>query len=257
MPACGGGMDLADGLLMEWRIGCSGYHYPEWKRLFYPDGIPQNKWFEYYCKHFNTLELNVTYYRFPRLDVLRRWRERSPAGFNFTVKAPRFITHFKKFKDAQRMVGDFGEVTKAGLSDKLGPVLFQFPANFQYSHERLIRIIDMLDTSVRNVLEFRHVSWWDPVVYDALEKAGVSFCGMSHPELPETAVCTSDLVYYRFHGVPHLYNSEYDAQKLEQVVQEIVKHQRAREVFVYFNNTADGHAVTNARQLQEICEWVH
>src|SRR5690606_12623286 len=111
--------------------------------------------------------------------------------------------------------------------------------------------------TVRNVLEFRHPSWWDTGVYRALDEAGVSFCGMSHPELPETVICTSDLVYYRFHGVPHLYNSLYDSHQLEQVVQEIVKHRRAREVYVYFNNTADGHAVKNAKQLQDICEFVH
>lgn len=242
---------------MEWRIGCSGYHYPEWRRLFYPDDVPQSKWFEYYCRHFNTLELNVTYYRFPRLDTLRRWYARSPAGFNFTVKAPRFITHFRKFLDAQRMIDDFGEVSKAGLTDKLGPVLYQFPANFVYSEERLMRILGLLDRTVHNVLEFRHLSWWDTAVYRALDNAGVSFCGMSHPELPDTVICTSDLVYYRFHGVPHLYNSLYDAHQLEQVVQQIVTHRRAREVYVYFNNTADGHAVKNAKQLQDICEFVH
>lgn len=242
---------------MEWKIGCSGYHYPEWKRLFYPEGIPQNKWFEYYCEHFNTLELNVTYYRFPRPEVLRKWYARSPAGFTFTVKAPRFITHFRKFRDAQRMLGDFGAVTKAGLSEKLGSVLFQFPANFQYTTERLMRILEMLDISVQNVLEFRHPSWWDPEVYAALREANVSFCGMSHPDLPDTVVCTSPVLYYRFHGVPHLYNSEYTTQRLEQIVREIVKHRQAREVFAYFNNTAEAHAVNNARQLQEICELVH
>ena len=242
---------------MEWKIGCSGYHYPEWKRIFYPEELSQRKWFEYYCEHFNTLELNGTYYKFPRVEVLKKWHSRSPANFSFTIKAPRHITHFKKFRDAQQMLNDFNETIKEGLSEKVGCVLFQFPATFQYEQERLSRIIDMLDVSLPNVLEFRHESWWTPAVYDALRKSKICFCGMSHPNLPEKVIGTTDTLYYRFHGVPHLYNSGYESSKLEQIAQEIFSHGRARQAFVYFNNTADGHAVTNAKQLQEICELVH
>jgi uncharacterized protein YecE (DUF72 family) len=82
---------------MEWKIGCSGYHYPEWKGVFYPEDIAQRKWFEYYCTQFNSLELNNTFYRFPRLDYMKSWYNRSPKNFTFAVKAPRHITHFKKF----------------------------------------------------------------------------------------------------------------------------------------------------------------
>ncbi|MEX2230888.1 MAG: DUF72 domain-containing protein [Cyclobacteriaceae bacterium] len=242
---------------MEWKIGCSGYHYPEWKGIFYPDDLPQRKWFEYYCTHFNTLELNGTYYKFPRIEGLKNWYTNSPKGFSFTVKAPRHITHFKKFKDAQRMLNDFNETTKAGLGEKLGCVLFQFPSNFQYEPDRLSRITDMLDATVRNVLEFRHPSWWTQTVFDALTSANISFCGMSHPALPETVIGTRDTLYYRFHGLPHLYNSKYEIQILEQVVQEILNRPQGRQAFIYFNNTAEGHAITNAKQLQDICELVH
>jgi uncharacterized protein YecE (DUF72 family) len=242
---------------MEWRIGCSGYHYPDWKGIFYPEDVSQRKWFEYYCSHFNTLELNVTYYKFPRIDVLKSWYARSPEGFSFTVKAPRHITHFKKFRDAQKMLNDFYATAKEGLREKLGCVLFQFPSNFHYEAERLMRIIDMTDAAVRNVVEFRHESWWNAAVNEALTKSGISFCGMSHPTLPGTVVGTTETLYYRFHGVPHLYNSKYETPMLEKVVQEILVQRRATRSFVYFNNTADGHAISNAKQLQEICELVH
>jgi uncharacterized protein YecE (DUF72 family) len=242
---------------MEWKIGCSGYHYPDWKGIFYPEGIPQRKWFEFYCEHFNTLELNVTYYRFPRVDTLKKWYNRSPKDFSFSVKAPRHITHFRKFRDAQRMLHDFNQTAKDGLREKLGCVLFQFPANYRYEAERLDRIIEILDGSVRNVLEFRHESWWDPVVYETLEKNHICFCGMSHPSLPQNAIGTTDTLYYRFHGVPHLYNSKYEVQKLEQIAQDLLSNPQARQAYVYFNNTADGHAITNAKQLQDICELVH
>jgi uncharacterized protein YecE (DUF72 family) len=242
---------------MEWRIGCSGYHYPEWKGTFYPEAMPQRKWFEYYCQHFNTVELNVTYYKFPRVENLKSWYGRSPAGFDFTVKAPRHITHFRKFTEAERMLSEFYAALKGGLRDKLGCVLFQFPSVFRFDAARLEAIIRMLDGSVRNVLEFRHASWWTQEVMERLAKASVTFCGMSHQELPETLVEGSDIVYYRFHGIPHLYNSMYEMSVLERVRQEILNGGRATRAFLYFNNTADGHAVMNAKQLQSICELVH
>jgi uncharacterized protein YecE (DUF72 family) len=172
------------------------------------------------------------------------------------VKAPRHITHYKKFREAQRMINDFNTAIKEGLKDKLGCVLFQFPSNFRFESDRLLRIIDMLDPSIRNVLEFRHESWWTPAVYEVLMRANVMFSGMSHPSLPDQVIATTDTLYYRFHGVPHLYNSLYEIQKLEQVVQDIVSS-GAKNAYIYFNNTAAGHAITNAKQLHDICELVH
>ena len=250
-------MDVVRCYGMEWKIGCSGYHYPDWKRVFYPEDLPQRKWFEFYCSHFNTLELNVTYYKFPRVELLKRWYERSPERFSFTLKAPHHVTHFKKFRQAQRTLQDFNETVQEGLRDKLGCVLFQYPANFAFEADRLGRIVEMLEPAINNVLEFRHASWWNPTVFDALEKAGISFCGMSHPTLPENIVRTTDTIYYRFQGVPHLYTSAYESKKLELFAQEILNLPGVRQAYVYFNNTADGHAVANARQLQEICELVH
>lgn len=241
---------------MVWNIGCSGYHYPDWKRIFYPEDIPQRKWFEYYADHFNTLELNITYYKFPQLETLRRWYERSPVDFTFCVKAPRLVTHNKKFSNAQRLLHDFNDTAKEALQEKLGCVLFQFPSNFQYEREKLERVIEMLDPSVRNVVEFRHASWWNPEVYEMLAQANVTFCSMSHPALPDAVIATTDALYYRFQGVPHLYHSMYEMRKLEEIAQEMF-NSRARRAFLYFNNTADGHAVMNAKQLQDICELVH
>jgi uncharacterized protein YecE (DUF72 family) len=155
------------------------------------------------------------------------------------------------------MLSDFNETARAALAEKLGCVLYQFPSQFQYQPERLSRIVDLLDTAVNNVLEFRHESWWNPEVYETLTTAGITFCGMSHPNLPETVVGTTDTLYYRMHGVPHLYNSGYEVSKLEQIAHELLSHRNSRQAFVQFNNTAEGHAVLNAQQLQDICELVH
>src|SRR5437868_13191221 len=110
---------------MQWHIGCSGYHYSSWKEVFYPKDLPQKKWFDFYASRFDTLELNVTFYRFPQLRFLQNWYSISPDGFSFAVKAPRLITHFKQFNECERLLDDFYTTTKEGLAEKLGPLLFQ------------------------------------------------------------------------------------------------------------------------------------
>lgn len=237
---------------MKWYIGCSGFHYRHWKGTFYPEGLAQKRWFEFYAGQFATLELNVTFYRFPRLEVLRSWYDQAPAGFRFAVKAPKAITHFKQFHNTVDMLLSFYQTIREGLADKLGPVLFQFPPRFHYTPERLARVLDQLDISFDNVLEFRHPGWWCDEVYIALRKKGITFCGMSHPELPDEPVVTSSVVYYRFHGVPDLYRSFYDKAKLNSIANKIKADPSVKEVWCYFNNDAAVAAIPNAKTLIEL-----
>lgn len=253
---CLSGTDLATVCDMNWRIGCSGYHYQEWEGTFYPRELGRGRWFEFYCEHFRTIELNSTFYKFPRVEGLRRWKNRSPEGFLFSVKAPRAITHFRKFNQAQRYLTDFYEAVKEGLGDKLGCVLFQFPSNFTYEEPRLERIVGLLDPMFANVLEFRHSGWWNDHVFDRLREQSVTFCGMDHPTLPSNAVSTSPTLYYRFHGAPHIYVSKYTTGRLESLVREI-QRQDVRDVRIYFNNTAEAAAVANAKEMLEMAELVH
>lgn len=168
----------------HWFTGCSGFHYKDWKEVFYPKEVPQTKWFEYYCRHFNTIELNVTFYRFPRPEALQSWYNRSPKDFKFSVKAPQLITHYKNFKDCERMLGDFYASVYEGLQEKLGCVLFQMPPRVSYSQEILERIIENLNPSFDNVVEFREATWWNDKVFKQLKKYKISFCGVSHSKLP-------------------------------------------------------------------------
>ncbi|MEP6615929.1 MAG: DUF72 domain-containing protein, partial [Ginsengibacter sp.] len=220
-----------------WWIGCSGFHYKEWKELFYPKGIPQTKWFEFYCTRFNTIELNTTFYRFPTPDGLQSWYKRSPAIFRFAVKAPRLITHYKHFSDSERLLGDFYASVYEGLSDKLGPVLFQLPSRLKYSKEILDRIIENLDPSFDNVVEFRDSSWWTQSVYNILRKNKISFTGISHPSLPDAVIKNNSILYYRFHGIPVLYKSEYNESYIQKITEEIRASGKFNEAYVYFNNT--------------------
>jgi Uncharacterized conserved protein len=237
--------------MAKWWIGCSGFHYKEWKEVFYPKNIPQTKWFEYYCRHFNTIELNTTFYRFPRPEALQSWQQRSPNDFKFSVKGPRLISHYKMFIDCERLLGDFYASVFEGLGDKLGCVLFQLPKRLLYSEEVLNRIIKSLDPSFDNVVEFRDKSWWNKKVYDTLKKHNITFCGISHPTLPDDVVKNNSILYYRFHGVPVLYKSEYKKEFIEEITGKVKNAGRFKVVYIYFNNTWGTGAIANARQMQE------
>jgi uncharacterized protein YecE (DUF72 family) len=234
---------------MDWHIGCSGFHYNHWKLKFYPEGLPQRKWFDYYCEHFSTLELNVTFYRFPQLSFLQTWYEKSPPEFRFAVKAPRAITHYKKFNDTTALISSFYETINDGLKEKLGPVLFQMPPSYNYTEERLERIINSLDNSFINVLEPRHVSWWRDDIFAELGKHNISFCGMSHPLLPDDVIQNTAEVYYRFHGVPLLYTSPYSTEFLQQVTDKVKSNPAVKEGWFYFNNDSQVAAIDNAKTM--------
>jgi uncharacterized protein YecE (DUF72 family) len=234
---------------IQWHIGCSGFHYKEWKGIFYPDKLGAAKWFDYYCRHFNTIELNVTFYRFPQLATLQGWHARSPEGFLFAVKAPRLITHYKKFDDCAGLLRDFYGTIGEGLKEKLGFVLFQLPPQLVYSEAMLQRIAGSLDGSFANTVEFRHDSWWRPEVYQQLAQHHVSFCGISHPRLPDQVIINTPAVYYRFHGVPDLYRSAYSSSQLEETVLQLLTNKTVVSAHIYFNNTAGPAAIDNARWL--------
>jgi uncharacterized protein YecE (DUF72 family) len=237
----------------EWWIGCSGFHYPEWKKVFYPEGLAQKRWFEYYSEHFNTIELNTTFYRFPQLHFLENWYQKSKAGFCFSVKVPRAITHFKQFNDTERMLSDFYTTCRDGLKEKLGCILFQLPARLAYNEDRLEKIISATDPAFTNVIEFRHETWWNQGVYDKLSAHGLSFCSMSHPDLPDQVV-SSRVIYYRFHGVPHLYKSQYRKDKVHDIMQQALSTPGVSKKFIYFNNTMAMGGIRNARQAMAFLE---
>lgn len=236
--------------MVRWWIGCSGFYYKEWREKFYPADLSQRKWFEFYCEHFNTLELNVTFYRFPHLNFLKNWHAKSPRTFRFSVKAPRLITHYKKFTETKKLLADFYSVIHDGLMDKLGCVLFQMPPKMEYSREKLDQITRNLDPNFSNVIEFRHESWWNEEVIAALRDRKITFCSISYPSLPDDVVRTSDIIYYRFHGVPELYRSPYSEEFMGKIKDKIAHLDQNIEAYIYFNNDVGASAINNAKQLQ-------
>ena len=238
--------------MIEWHIGCSGFYYKHWKEIFYPKDVPQRLWFEFYCRHLNTLELNVTFYRWPQASMFKKWYTTSSPDFSFAVKAPRLITHFKKMNDCETLVTDFYDVVYEGLKEKTGCLLFQFPPRFDYTSERLDKIINTLNPAYPNVVEFRHTTWWNETVYKSLKKHKISFSGMSHPFLPDKIVANTSLLYYRMHGVPDLYKSPYNLKDLKKVVKPIKASTGIKKAFIYFNNDIGGSAIKNAKEMNEI-----
>jgi uncharacterized protein YecE (DUF72 family) len=186
------------------------------------------------------------------VKTLENWYQISPPDFLFSAKVPRLITHYKQFNDTQRMLNDFYHSCGTGLKDKLGCVLFQLPARLEYSEKKLMEIIAQLDTSFTNVIEFRHSSWWNKEIFSILRKRGIIFCGHSYPALPEQVVINSQTVYYRFHGIPKLYYSQYKRKFLEEVISTIQCSRKVEQVFLYFNNTATIAALRNATYVQNL-----
>ena len=231
---------------MQYYIGCSGFYNKDWKEVFYPKGLPQSKWFEFYCTQFNTLELNTTFYRFPRVEMLQKWYEKSPDNFKFSVKAPRLITHYKQFNDVARLLNDFYSSVCEGLKEKLGTVLFQLPARIIYTEEFLQRVVENVDSSFNNVIEFRHISWWNQHVYNELAKHNISFCSISIKYLPAEIIANTSQIYYRFHGIKKLYFSEYSKQTIKNFALELNAQNNINSAYIYFNNTATTAAVNNA-----------
>ena len=236
----------------KWLIGCSGFAYKEWKEVFYPQGMPQSRWFDFYTQHFNTLELNVTFYRFPTSKSLQAWYNKAPEGFVFSAKVPRWITHYRKFEETERMLGDFYGLLKEGLKEKMGCVLFQLPGNFAYSKEKLEKMIAQVDYSFTNVIEFRNKDWWKKTVMQTLKKQNISFCGVSYPKLTDDAVINTKTPYYRFHGVPKLFYSQYSKAFVKKIYTQLAAKKTATTIYVYFNNTATQAAINNARYLQSL-----
>ncbi len=231
------------------HIGTSGYSYAYWKNRFYPENTAQGRWLEYYASQFNTVEVNNTFYRFPIAAQLKKAADRTPPGFRFSVKAHKIITHSKRMKDAGEKVKEYIDVVSNGLEDKLACILFQLPPSYSYSEERLDDILKAVPGNPYHIIEFRHSSWWQQPVYEALAAQLLTFCNVSFPGLPDKPVPTQKVFYQRMHGVPKLFESSYSDEELERLAGNIPVDSDA---FVYFNNTTFEAGYTNAGKLNEI-----
>jgi len=233
------------------RIGTSGWHYNHWAGLFYPAGLAKSKWLEHYAGHFDTVEINNTFYQLPKRVTFENWHKQAPADFLYTVKANRYITHIKRLKDPQEPLERFFE-RACLLKENLGPVLYQLPPNFHKDLERLRAFIEVLPKGREAVFEFRHNSWFSEDTYKLLSEFNAGFCIHDMPGVPTPRVVTADIIYIRFHGPTGRYEGNYSKSALQDWADWLKENiRKARAFYAYFNNDIHAYAVRNAKQLKE------
>lgn len=234
-------------------IGTSGWVYSHWKEIFYPATLPYEKRLEFYSKHFATSEVNSSFYHLPQEKTIINWYNSTPEGFIFSIKAPRSITHLKRLSAVDEEWEKFKNRIDL-LKEKLGPILLQFPSSFKNDEENLQRIIHFLKgkESYKFALEFRHKSWCDEEVYEILKSLNAAWTIADSSRYPKAKVITADFCYIRMHGPQSLYSSSYSEQQLKELADEIRQYAKVcNEIYVYFNNDANGCAVKNAKTLME------
>jgi len=233
-------------------IGTSGFSYPHWEKgVFYPSGLAKAKQLEYYSQHFQTVELNNSFYRLPSAKSFQSWRQRTPPDFVFAVKASRYLSHLKKLKDCRQPWKVFIKQTSL-LKEKLGPILFQFPANWPVNSQRLEDFLKILPKKHDYVFEFRQPSWFSTEVYQLLRKYKAALCLADSTDWPYQEELTANFVYLRLHGGQALYSSSYTGKELKKWADKIKEWAKGRDVYAYFNNDVGGYAVVNAQKLKEM-----
>jgi uncharacterized protein YecE (DUF72 family) len=239
-------------LLRLW-LGTSGYDYSDWKGRFYPVGLPSSQKLFFYLQSFNSVEINSTFYHFPKPSTIERLRGLAPKGFRFSIKAWKVITHFRRLAKCKRKVNDFLKRV-SGLKQSLGPVLFQLPPNFHCDLDRLKRFLKFLSKEFRYVMEFRHDSWLKHEVHALLREYKVAVCRVSSPQLNgPIGVFTGDFGYWRLHGARDWYRGEYSPEELRDFGNEIrFGIRNGKAAYVYFDNTTNAQAVKDASRLKSI-----
>jgi uncharacterized protein YecE (DUF72 family) len=232
------------------RIGTSGWIYNHWVEIFYPRDTPKSRWLEFYGDHFNTVELNASFYRLPKAQTFVNWSKRTSDDFLWAVKASRYITHVRRLSEAAEPLERlYGAVEVLG--EKLGPILFQLPPSLSFNEEAFMRFCRCLKKDRLHVLEVRHRSWEDERAIDILREHNIALCVSDtagrYPYIEED---TASFVYFRLHGSRQLYASEYSEAELNEYAKKI--RQRAKDTYLYFDNDYHGYAVKNAKRIKEI-----
>ena len=236
------------------RVGCSGFVYKDWRGIVYPEKLPQRRWFEHYAGLFDTVELNTTFYRLPPPATVEGWAAQAPAGFTYAAKLGAFGSHRMKLRDAASWLPNHLDRVRR-LGPSMGPTLVQLPPAWKRNVERLDEFLAVAEPSgLRWAVELREPSWLSDDVFEVLRRHGAALCVHDllehHPwEL------TADWTYVRFHGPDALrtkYWGRYGADRLAGAADRLAAWlERGHDVYAYFNNDHQGHAVTDATWLRD------
>jgi uncharacterized protein YecE (DUF72 family) len=238
-------------------IGTSGWVYAGWREHLYAD-TPMKKWLHVASRAFDALEINGSFYTQIKPETYTRWYAETPPGFRFALKGHRFVTHYKRLRDCEDSIVRLRDQVQP-LKDKLGAVVWQLPSNFQCADDgglvRLEGFMRALDAwrDVPHALELRHRSWFTPAVAAILRANNVAVCMGDAPDFPMWREVTADIVYVRLHGHTRKYASSYSERSLQAWAAHAKRWlAEGRDVHVYFDNDAEGHAVRNALRFQEL-----
>jgi len=235
-------------------IGCSGFYNNDWKGSLYPEDAKSKDFLTLYSQTYNSVEINSTFYRKPTAKTLIKWFDETPDDFRFFIKIPKTISHEKKLKDCKEEILEFCNHIQINLKEKLSGFLYQFPPSFKNTPENISLIFDNLDFNFLNVIEFRHNSWWTDEISKLLQENNIVFSGVSFPgNMSEDVIINhSEIIYYRLHGKPILYKSEYPEDFLDEIAEKIKDSQK--KTFIFFNNTWGTAAIKNSLYLKGILE---
>ena len=240
------------------RIGISGWRYPGWRNTFYPKGLAQRRELEFASHHFNTIELNGSFYSLQQLKSYREWNSQTPADFVFAVKGGRYISHMRRLQNVEIPLANFFAQGLLSLGMKLGPILWQFPPNFKFDPDRLQAFFDLLprthkeaailarkhdkwmddrswlnidaDLPIRHAVEIRHDSFAVSEFVSLLRKNKIALVVADTPEWPCLMDVTADFVYCRLHGSEKLYASGYDSAAIDTWARRVLAWSQGKEV---------------------------
>jgi uncharacterized protein YecE (DUF72 family) len=234
------------------HVGCSGWAYKHWRGIFYPEGLPQKRWFDFYADEFDTVEINNSFYRLPPPETFEKWRDQARPGFRYAVKANRFITQAKKLLNCEEPVARM-MTAACRLEDRLGPMLYQLPPTLKINLERLESFLKIIPRDMINVFEFRDSSWYEEEAYALLDRYGASFCVHDMAGCVSSRTAVGPVAYVRFHGGVGKYWGRYTDQTLLGWADWALDQSRGgRSVWCYFNNDIHGHAIDDARTLKSM-----
>lgn len=231
------------------HIGCSGWVYRHWKGAFYPAELAQKRWFEHYADHFDTVEINASFYRLPLPATFHSWLAKAPPGFRYAVKVNRFITHNKKIAGVDEALAEFVALVRR-LGPALGPLLHQLPPSLHRDDDRLAAYLSLLPRDIDHVVEFRHRSWYEPGVLALLDAHGAGFVSHDLVGLVTPRWASARAAYVRFHGTGGKYRGRYSPEQIAEWAQWMREQETlGRSVWAYFNNDIGGDAIADAQAL--------
>jgi len=233
------------------HIGTSGWHYKHWLGTFYPERWPAARMLDFYIRHFDTVELNNSFYRLPTFEAMNGWREATPDNFIFALKGSRFITHNKKLKDPENAIQNILPRAEA-LGQKLGPILWQLPPSWKVNLDRLEEFLTILPRYHRYTFEFREPSWLTEDTYRLLRRFNAAFCIYDIALFHSPVLVTANFAYVRLHGPSqHKYGGSYDTSSLKNWELRLRDWAHAGiDSYVYFDNDQAGFAPQNALALK-------